>query len=315
MRYVNYNHTRREMDTDTTRRGVVSFPREIGRFFTGGTGQTLLVDGAPGTGKTLFTLRALDVLARDGDVLYVSTRVDSETVAETYLGQTTVSEGEVLDLSQDPFDLPMDVDVPFEQLGLDSLSEWLRETAAASARTGWRRTATSRQSGRGSGSGATGSDGRETRLRRQELPEIRLRDDSLDVVRDDRNVADVVVVHHRRDLVDIVVGRDRHHVASHVVVDGGRVEVGVVRDRPQEISRGEHTLREAVVRDDDQRVDLFGVHRSDGLRERFVGLDGQHGSGLELRDWVRHTFVRGRLQLERRGTGTQRGRQGGKLLV
>ncbi|EMA04408.1 gas-vesicle operon protein gvpD [Haloferax mediterranei ATCC 33500] len=111
------------------------FPREVSRFFTGDPGHTLLVNGAPGTGKTLFTIRGLDVLERDGDVLYVSTRVDQDTVHEMYFREhSSLDKTHILDLSQDPFELPLDVDVPFEKLGLDSLLEWIQQIKAASKR-------------------------------------------------------------------------------------------------------------------------------------------------------------------------------------
>lgn len=108
--------------TDHT--GLALFPREISQFFTGDTGQTLLVNGAPGTGKTLFTIRGLGVLNRDGDVFYVSTRVNQETVHEMYFDDhSSLDTTAILDLSQDPFELPLDVDMPFEKLDLDSLLE------------------------------------------------------------------------------------------------------------------------------------------------------------------------------------------------
>jgi KaiC/GvpD/RAD55 family RecA-like ATPase len=116
----------------TNHTGIALFPREISQFFMGETGQTLLVNGAPGTGKTLFTIRGLDVLNRDGDVLYVSTRVDQETVHEMYFDDhSSLDATAILDLSQDPFELPLDVDVPFEKLDLDSLLKWIQEINGA----------------------------------------------------------------------------------------------------------------------------------------------------------------------------------------
>lgn len=113
----------------------LAFSREISRFFTCDTGQTLLVKGAPGTGKTLFTIRGLDVLKRDGDVLYVTTRVDQETVHEMYLADhSSLDETHILDLSQDPFAAAIDVDVPFETLDLDSLLEWIQGIKGATDR-------------------------------------------------------------------------------------------------------------------------------------------------------------------------------------
>ncbi len=115
--------------------GHALFPREISRFFTDNPGHTLLVNGAPGTGKTLFTIRGLDVLERDGDVLYVSTRVDQDTVHEMYFEeQSAIDQTHILDLSQDPFELPLDVDVPFEKLDFDSLLEWIQQIKDASKR-------------------------------------------------------------------------------------------------------------------------------------------------------------------------------------
>ena len=112
--------------------GLAPFPREISQFFAGGVGQTLLVNGAPGTGKTLFTIRGLDVMNQNGDVLYVSTRVDQETVHGMYFDDhSSLDTTAILDLSQDPFELPLDVDVPFERLNLDSLLNWIREISDA----------------------------------------------------------------------------------------------------------------------------------------------------------------------------------------
>jgi KaiC/GvpD/RAD55 family RecA-like ATPase len=112
--------------------GLAPFPREISQFFAGDVGQTLLVKGAPGTGKTLFTIRGLDAMSGDGDVLYVSTRVDQETVHGMYFDDhSSLDTTAILDLSQDPFELPLDVDVPFERLNLDSLLNWIRKISDA----------------------------------------------------------------------------------------------------------------------------------------------------------------------------------------
>lgn len=116
----------------TDHAGLALFPHEISQFFMRETGQTLLVNGAPGTGKTLFTIRGLDILDRGGDVLYVSTRVDQETVHEMYFDdQTSLDTTAILDLSQNPFELPLDVDVPFERIDLDSLLKWVKKINAA----------------------------------------------------------------------------------------------------------------------------------------------------------------------------------------
>lgn len=116
-------------------RGLANVPREITRFFTGSQGETLLVNGAPGTGKTLFTIRGLDMLGQDKDVLYVSTRVDEDTVYQMYFEeQSSLEKTHILDLSQDPFDVPLDVDAPFERLTLDFLVEWLQQISTASKR-------------------------------------------------------------------------------------------------------------------------------------------------------------------------------------
>jgi KaiC/GvpD/RAD55 family RecA-like ATPase len=117
----------------TGQRGIALFPREISRFFAGNAGQTLLVNGAPGTGKTLFTIRGLDMLERDGEVLYVTTRVDRDTVHGMYFeDRSSLDKSHILDLSQDPFELPMDVEVPFEKLDLDSLLRWVKRLRNAS---------------------------------------------------------------------------------------------------------------------------------------------------------------------------------------
>lgn len=94
-----------------------------------------MVNGTPGTGKTLFTIRSLDILERDGDVLYVSTRVDKDTVHEMYIeDHTSLKTSHILDLSQDPFDIPYNIDVPFDKLDLDSLLDWINQIQSASKR-------------------------------------------------------------------------------------------------------------------------------------------------------------------------------------
>lgn len=117
----------------TTRTGR-SFPREISRFFGLDKAHTLLIKGAPGTGKTLFTISSLDLLERQTNVLYVSTRVDKNTVHDMYFEQhSSIDKTHILDISQGAFEGPLDVDVPFERMDLDSLLEWLTRVSEASA--------------------------------------------------------------------------------------------------------------------------------------------------------------------------------------
>jgi len=103
---------------DSGRRDVEEFPAELLCFFTQEQGRVLLVRGDPGAGKTLFTVQALDVLRRyGGDVLYVSTRVDTDTIYHDYLsGTTSLAGSNILDISQDPFD---DDIAPAEEIGAD----------------------------------------------------------------------------------------------------------------------------------------------------------------------------------------------------
>ena len=110
------------------------FPRAIRRFLTGTTGHTLLIHGEPGTGKTLFALRCLDVASVENEVLYVSSRVNRETIAEMYLdARLSIGETAIVDLSEDPFALPITPTVPFDKLTLDSLLEWIESVHDASA--------------------------------------------------------------------------------------------------------------------------------------------------------------------------------------
>lgn len=104
-----------------------SFHREISRFFAEDAGHTLLIHGAPGTGKTLFTLRVLNLVRPQGEVLYVSTRVDQSTVYQMYLDDTSLlDKTNIVDLSQGPYELPVTIDLPFSKLNLDSLLEWIQ---------------------------------------------------------------------------------------------------------------------------------------------------------------------------------------------
>jgi RecA-superfamily ATPases implicated in signal transduction len=120
------NSSNRPADTPTS----ALFPREISRFFIRNRGHTLLVNGAPGTGKTLFTISGLDLLEQHGDVLYVSTRVDQDTVHDMYLAEhSLLDETDILDISQNAFERPLDVEVPLERLDLTSLLEWLTQVS------------------------------------------------------------------------------------------------------------------------------------------------------------------------------------------
>ncbi len=117
-------------DVDVGPRGVTEFPPELLRFFTQERGRVLLVRGDPGAGKTLFAVQALDVLRRyGGDVLYVTTRVDTDTVYQNYLrGTTDLSRSNVLDVSQDPFDVDVALADEFgaNRFDPEAFLEWLR---------------------------------------------------------------------------------------------------------------------------------------------------------------------------------------------
>ena len=119
-----------DVHVDADRQGVEEFPAELLRFFTQEQGRVLLVRGDPGAGKTLFAVQALGVLQQyGGDVLYVSTRVDTDTVYNNYLSERVgLSRGNVLDISQDPFDASI---TPADEIGADRFDpetflEWLQ---------------------------------------------------------------------------------------------------------------------------------------------------------------------------------------------
>src|SRR5512137_689637 len=54
----------------------MSIPREIKDFFTVESGQTLLIKGLPGTGKTTLALEIMNSLCEDRNGMYISTRID-----------------------------------------------------------------------------------------------------------------------------------------------------------------------------------------------------------------------------------------------
>jgi DNA polymerase III delta prime subunit len=60
-----------------------SIPREIGDFFTVESGQTLLIKGLPGTGKTTLALEIMNSLCEDRNGMYISTRVDPRRLYAT----------------------------------------------------------------------------------------------------------------------------------------------------------------------------------------------------------------------------------------
>src|SRR5512136_2981673 len=61
----------------------MSIPREIKDFFTVESGQTLLVKGLPGTGKTTLALEIMNSLCREHNGMYISTRIDPRRLYAT----------------------------------------------------------------------------------------------------------------------------------------------------------------------------------------------------------------------------------------
>jgi KaiC/GvpD/RAD55 family RecA-like ATPase len=111
------------------RDGSRSVPEEILSFFDSHQGQTLLVRGEPGAGKTLFAARLLDALHQTSrDVLYASTRLNHETVVDDYFdaGAPGLDESHVVDLSSDADGgLGLDRELELERTTLDGLLDWL----------------------------------------------------------------------------------------------------------------------------------------------------------------------------------------------
>lgn len=114
--------------------GFERLPKEVEDFFAETSGQSLLVTGAPGTGKTLFTLRVLDSLARGPDeALYVSSRIDEDAIHRLYLDEyPSLDRTNILDLSRGPFDTPLNVDFPFDDLSRDTFLDWVRTVSDVS---------------------------------------------------------------------------------------------------------------------------------------------------------------------------------------
>ena len=54
----------------------ISIPREIKDFFQIENGQTFLIKGLPGTGKTTLALAIMSCLCHDKNGMYISTRID-----------------------------------------------------------------------------------------------------------------------------------------------------------------------------------------------------------------------------------------------
>ncbi len=61
----------------------MSIPREIKDFFQVESGQTLLITGLPGTGKTTLALEIMNSLCEDRNGLYISTRTDPRRLYAT----------------------------------------------------------------------------------------------------------------------------------------------------------------------------------------------------------------------------------------
>jgi len=63
---------------------IVNIPIEICRFFNSGEGQTLLVKGLPGTGKTTLAFEILKTICQENNGMYISTRVDPVRLYATF---------------------------------------------------------------------------------------------------------------------------------------------------------------------------------------------------------------------------------------
>ena len=61
----------------------MSIPREIKDFFQIENGQTLLIKGLPGTGKTTLALEIMNSLCEDRNGMYISTRIDPRRLYAT----------------------------------------------------------------------------------------------------------------------------------------------------------------------------------------------------------------------------------------
>ena len=62
---------------------LMSIPKEIKDFFTVESGQTLLITGLPGTGKTSLALEIMNSLCEDRNGMYISTRIDPRRLYAT----------------------------------------------------------------------------------------------------------------------------------------------------------------------------------------------------------------------------------------
>ena len=60
-----------------------SIPKEINDFFHVDGGQTLLIKGMPGTGKTTLALEIMNSLCQEKNGIYISTRVDPRRLYAT----------------------------------------------------------------------------------------------------------------------------------------------------------------------------------------------------------------------------------------
>lgn len=61
----------------------MSLPKEIREFFQIEGGQTLLIKGLPGTGKTTLALEIMNSLCQEHSGLYISTRIDPRRLYAT----------------------------------------------------------------------------------------------------------------------------------------------------------------------------------------------------------------------------------------
>jgi KaiC/GvpD/RAD55 family RecA-like ATPase len=62
----------------------MAIPTEIADFFRAEKGQTLLIKGLPGTGKTTLALEIMNSLCEKGNGMYVSMRIDPQRLYATH---------------------------------------------------------------------------------------------------------------------------------------------------------------------------------------------------------------------------------------
>ena len=130
------------------------------------------------------------------------------------------------------------------------------------------------------------SGGRTDSLERPAGEEPQADDPERPPVLHDGQVAEVVLEHDLRGLLDRDIGRDRDRVRRHPLPDAGLCRASACGDGAHQVALGDDADDPHDVLDDDDCADIRGVHLLRRLADRVRRLDGEHVLDHQIGDGV-----------------------------